>query len=72
MAHLEQIYSQRLTDLTQIYHQDVCPESEKFQEKMIEQLKTRIFPHISKVLDDPTPVGNQVEKLQVSSQTNFH
>ncbi|CAF2683528.1 unnamed protein product [Rotaria sp. Silwood2] len=65
IAHLGQIYSQRLADLAQVYTQDVCPDSEKFKQKMIEQLKNRIMPRISKVLDDPTPDPEKVEKMQV-------
>jgi hypothetical protein len=65
VAHLGQIYSQRLGDLAQVYNQDVCPESEKFKQKMIEQLKNRLMPRISKVLDDPTPDTDKVEKMQV-------
>jgi hypothetical protein len=65
VAHLGQIYSQRLADLAQVYTQDVCPESEKFKQKMTEQLKNRLMPRISKVLDDPTPDQKKVEKMQV-------
>jgi len=65
VAHLGQIYSQRLGDLAQVYNQDVCPESEKFKQKMIEQLKNRLMPRISKVLDDPIPDTDKVEKMQV-------
>lgn len=65
VAHLGQIYSQRLTDLAQVYTQDVCPEAEKFKQKMIEQIKNRIMPRISKVLDDPTPDQDKVDKMQV-------
>jgi hypothetical protein len=65
VAHLGQIYSQRLADLAQVYGQDVCPESEKYKQKMIEQLKNRIMPRISKVLDDPTPDPDKVDKMQV-------
>lgn len=65
VAHLGQIYTQRLADLAHVYTQDVCPESEKFRQKMTEQLKTRIMPRISKVLDDPTPDPTKVEKMQV-------
>lgn len=65
VAHLGQIYTQRLADLAHVYTQDVCPESEKFRQKMTEQLKTRIMPRISKVLDDPTPDPVKVEKMQV-------
>jgi hypothetical protein len=68
VAHLGQIYSQRLADLTHIYTQDVCPESEKFKQKMNEQLKNRIMPRISKVLDDPTPDQAKVEKMHVRTQ----
>ncbi|CAF4728779.1 unnamed protein product [Rotaria sp. Silwood1] len=64
IAHLGQIYSQRLGDLAQVYTQDVCPDSEKFKQKMIEQLKNRIMPRISKVLDDPTPDPEKVDKIQ--------
>jgi len=32
--------------------------------KMNEQLKNRIMPRISKVLDDPTPDPNKVDKMQ--------
>ncbi|CAF4126415.1 unnamed protein product [Rotaria sp. Silwood2] len=31
VAHLGQIYSQRLADLAQVYTRDVCPESNKFK-----------------------------------------
>ena len=65
VAHLGQIYTQRLADLAHVYTQDVCPESEKFRQKMTEQLKTRLMPRISKVLDDPTPDPAKVEKMQV-------
>ena len=65
VAHLGQIYSQRLADLNQIYSQDVYPESEKFKDKMIDQLKTRVLPRINHVLDDPIPDQNRVEKMQV-------
>jgi hypothetical protein len=65
VAHLGQIYSQRLADLAQVYSQDVCPESEKFKQKMTDQLKNRIMPRISKVLDDPIPDPIKVEKMQV-------
>jgi hypothetical protein len=65
VAHLGQIYSQRLVDLSQVYTQDVCPESEKYKQKMTEQLKNRIMPKISQVLDEPTPDQNKVEKMQV-------
>ncbi|CAF3054605.1 unnamed protein product [Rotaria socialis] len=64
VSHLGQIYSQRLADLAQVYTQDVCPESDKFKQKMIEQLKSRIMPRISKVLDDPIPDPEKVEKMQ--------
>jgi hypothetical protein len=69
VAHLGQIYSQRLADLAQVYTQDVCPESEKFKQKMTDQLKNRIMPRISKVLDDPVPDSVKVEKMQVCSST---
>ncbi|CAF0962320.1 unnamed protein product [Rotaria sordida] len=49
VAHLGQIYSQRLADLAQ---------------KMIDQLKIRIMPRISKALDDPTPDPEKVDKMQ--------
>ena len=65
VTRLGQIYSQRLADLAQVYTQDVCPESEKFKQKMIEQLKNRIMPRISKVLDDPTPDQKKVDKMLV-------
>jgi len=65
VAHLGQIYTQRLGDLAQVYNQDVCPESEKFKQKMTDQLKNRLMPRISKVLDDPTPDTDKVEKMQV-------
>ena len=65
VAHLGQIYSQRLADLAQVYTQDVCPDSEKFKQKLIEQLKTRVMPRISKVLDDPKPDPQRVERMQV-------
>lgn len=65
VAHLGQIYTQRLGDLAHVYTQDVCPESEKFRQKMTEQLKNRLMPRISKVLDDPTPEPEKVEKMQV-------
>ena len=66
LTRLGQIYSQRLADLGQVYNQDVCPDAEKFKQKMGEQLKTRIMPRISTILDDPTPDQNKVEKIQVS------
>jgi hypothetical protein len=65
VAHLGQIYTQRLADLAHIYTQDVCPESEKFKQKMNDQLKNRIMPRISKVLDEPTPDQAKVEKMHV-------
>lgn len=68
VAHLGQIYSQRLADLAQVYNQDVCPDSEKFKQKMIEQLKTRVMPRISKVLDDPKPDPQKVERMQVENE----
>jgi hypothetical protein len=71
VAHLGQIYSQRLADLAQVYTQDVCPESEKFKQKMTDQLKNRIMPRISKVLDDPVPDSVKVEKMQVCSYMKY-
>jgi hypothetical protein len=68
VAHLGQIYTQRLADLAHIYTQDVCPESEKFKQKITEQLKNRIMPRISKVLDEPTPDQAKVEKMHVRRQ----
>lgn len=65
VAHLGQVYAQRLSDLSQVYCQEVRPESEKFQEKMCEQLKKRILPRINQVLDDPSPDPAKVEKMQV-------
>jgi hypothetical protein len=65
VEHLGQIFSQRLADLAQVYTKDVCPESEKFKQKMTEQLKNRIMPRISKVLDEPTPDTDKVDKMQV-------
>jgi hypothetical protein len=65
VGRLGQIYSQRLADLAQVYTQDVCPESEKFKQKMNEQLKNRIMPRITKVLDDPIPDPDKVDKMQV-------
>ena len=65
VAHLGQIYSQRMADLSHVYTQDVCPESEKFKQKMTEKLKNRIMPRISKVLDDPNPDQEKVEKMHV-------
>ncbi|CAF1665084.1 unnamed protein product [Adineta ricciae] len=64
LTRLGQIYSQRLADLGQVYTQDVCPDAEKFKKKMTDQLKTRIMPRISKILDDPTPDQGKVEKIQ--------
>ncbi|CAF1385797.1 unnamed protein product [Adineta steineri] len=64
VARLGQIYSQRLADLAQVYTQDVCPDSEKFKQKMTDQLKNRIMPRITKVLDDPIPDPEKVEKMQ--------
>lgn len=71
VAHLGQIYSQRLADLAQVYTQDVCPESDKFKQKMIEQLKTRIMPKITNILDDPIPDQERVEKMQVCIISSF-
>lgn len=65
VAHLNQIYTQRLADLAHVYSQDVCPESEKFKQKMTEQLKKRLMPRITKILDEPTPDPDKVEKMQV-------
>ncbi|UJR07574.1 hypothetical protein I4U23_011862 [Adineta vaga] len=64
LTRLSQIYSQRLADLAQVYSQDVCPDAEKFKQKMTDQLKNRIMPRISKILDDPTPEPDKVEKIQ--------
>ncbi|CAF4780884.1 unnamed protein product [Rotaria socialis] len=64
IGHLGQIYSQRLTDLAQVYTQDVCPDAEKYKQKVTEQLKHRIMPRINKILDDPTPDPEKVEKMQ--------
>ena len=58
-------YFQRLADLAQVYSQDVCPDAEKFKKKMIEQLKTRVMPRISKVHDDPKPDPEKAERMQV-------
>ena len=66
VAHLGQVYSQRLAELAQVYTRDVCPEADKFKQKMIDQLKTRIMPKISKVLDEPLPDVTKVERMQVS------
>lgn len=65
VAHLGQIYSQRLADLHQVYTQDVRPESDKFKAKMTEQLKSKVLPRIAKVLDEPTPDPKKVERMQV-------
>ena len=66
VAHLGQIASQRLSDLHQIYNEEVKPEAEKFKAKMTEQLKNRVLPRIVKVLDEPNPSPQQVERMQVS------
>ena len=66
VAHLGQVYSQRLAELAQVYTRDVCPEADRFKQKMIDQLKTRIMPKISKALDEPIPDVNKVERMQVS------
>lgn len=63
VGHLEQIYNQRLDDLSHVYTQDVCPEAEKFKQKMTDALKNRVMPKISQVLDDPEPDPEKVDKM---------
>jgi hypothetical protein len=70
LARLGQIYSQRLADLAQVYTQDVCPDAEKFKQKMGEQLKGRLMPRIAKILDEPNPEQEKVEKIQVRMNIN--
>lgn len=68
VAHLGQVYSQRLAELAQVYTRDVCPEAEKFKLKMIDQLQRRIMPRLIEVLDEPVPDVNDVERMQVSQR----
>ena len=68
VAHLEQIYAQRLEDLSHVYSQDVCPEAKKFKEKMTDTIKHRIMPKVSHVLDDQIPDPDKIDRMQVNKQ----
>jgi len=64
IAHLDEIYTQRLGELARVYNQDVCPELDLFKEKVTQQLKTLVIPRITKILDEPTPELKKIEQLQ--------
>ncbi|CAF2060400.1 unnamed protein product [Rotaria magnacalcarata] len=63
--HLGQIFTQRLADLNKIYNDDLQPEFEKYKQKMIEQLKNRIIPKITKMLDDSSSSTKKAEQIQM-------
>jgi len=50
--HLEQIFTQRSADLNKTFTEDIQPDLEKYKQKVIDQLKSRIIPKINKIIDE--------------------
>lgn len=63
--HLGQIFNQRLNDLNKIYNEDTQPDLEKYKQKLIEQLKSRIIPKLNKMIDDSSSNKTKMEQIQV-------
>ena len=64
IAHLAQIFTQRSTDLENIYTKELCPDFETHRGKMIEQLNTRVRPKLVPMLTDPSVNGKRAQRIQ--------
>ena len=65
LNHLGQIFSQRLTELDQIFNEDIRPNLEKYKQQMIEQMQKRIRPKIDKLFDEPSANSKKIQQIQV-------
>ncbi len=62
--HLEQIFQQRLNDLNRIYHDEIRLDLEKYQLKLIDQLKNRILPKLNQMIDQDSNHSKKAEQIQ--------
>lgn len=62
--HLGEIFNQRLSDLNQMFNNDIQPDLEKYKLKLIEQVKNRLIPKLLKMIDEPTIDQKKSEQIE--------
>ena len=62
--HLSQILNQRLNDIKKLFQEDIQVDLNKYKDKMINQLKTRIIPKLNEMITNDDIDSRKAEQIQ--------